>query len=56
MTKKNKTVEFDENWADELIDGGLMSPEGVKELERLIREAIETDVTMDDDKPDETIH
>jgi hypothetical protein len=49
---KKKTVEFDENWAAELIDGGLMSPEGVKELERLIKQAIETD----DNEPDETVH
>ena len=51
MTKKPKTVEFDEDWAKELLDEGLMTPEGIANLEKLIKDAIESN-----DKPDETVH
>ena len=57
MTKK-KTVEFDEGWAKELLDEGLMTPEGVAHLEKLIKDAVETGMmpTPVDDEPDGTVH
>jgi hypothetical protein len=51
MTKKPKTVEFEEDWAKELLDEGLMTPEGIVNLEKLIKDAIESN-----NKPDETVH
>jgi hypothetical protein len=51
MTKKPKTVEFEEDWAKELLDEGLMTPEGIANLEKLIKDAIESN-----NKPDETVH
>jgi hypothetical protein len=51
MIKKPKTVEFDEDWAKELLDEGLMTPEDIANLEKLIKDAIESN-----DKPDETVH
>jgi len=57
MTKK-KTVEFDEDWAKELLDEGLMTPEGIANLEKLIKDAVESGMmpTPVDDKPDGTVH
>ena len=41
MTKKKKTVEFEEGWADELIEDGLMTQEEVEKLMRGIIQILE---------------
>lgn len=41
MTKKKRTVEFEEGWADELIEDGLMTQEDVDRLMRGIIQIIE---------------
>ena len=54
MTKKRKTVEFEEGWADELIKDGLMTEEEVSKLMRGIIQIIENDGIFDGDE--ETKH
>ena len=49
MTKK-KTVEFEEGWADELIDDGTMTQEEVDALERIIKEFVEDGTVLEEDK------
>lgn len=41
MTKKKRTVEFEDGWADELIEDGLMTQEDVDRLMRGIIQIIE---------------
>ena len=43
MTKKKRTVEFEEGWADELIEDGLMTQEDVDRLMRGIIQIIENE-------------
>ncbi|CAB5238835.1 hypothetical protein UFOVP230_24 [uncultured Caudovirales phage] len=54
MTKKKKTVEFEEGWADELIADGLMTEEEVSKLMRGIIQIIENGEIYDGDE--ETKH
>ena len=42
MTKKKKTVEFDEGWADELLADGLVTEEELNMLMRGIIQMVET--------------
>jgi hypothetical protein len=48
MTKKKKTVEFEEGWADELIAEGTMTQEEVDALMRGIIQMIETGEILSD--------
>ena len=41
MTKKKRTVEFEDGWADELIEDGLMTQDEVDRLMRGIIQIIE---------------
>lgn len=50
MTKKKKTVEFEDGWADELIKDGLMTEEEVNKLMRGIIEILETGEIDEGDK------
>ena len=49
MTKKKRTVEFEEGWADELIEDGLMTQEDVDRLMRGIIQILETGEIDDGD-------
>jgi hypothetical protein len=42
MTKKKKTVEFEEGWADELLADGLVTQEELNALMRGIVQMVET--------------
>ena len=42
MTKKKKTVEFEEGWADELLADGTFTQEELKALMRGIVQMVET--------------
>jgi hypothetical protein len=42
MTKKKKTVEFEEGWADELLADGLVTEEELNALMRGIVQMVET--------------
>jgi len=54
MTKKKKTVEFEEGWADELIEDGLMTEEEVEKFMRGIVQLLEDGEIYDGDE--ETRH
>jgi polyhydroxyalkanoate synthesis regulator phasin len=47
MTKKKKTVEFEDGWADELIEDGTLTQEDADRLMRGIIQLIE-DGNIDD--------
>lgn len=58
MTKKKKTVEFEEGWADELLADGSFTQEELNALMRGIVQMVETgqimaDATAFDDLPEE---
>ena len=50
MTKKKKTVEFEDGWADELIADGLMTQEEVEKLMRGIIQILESDEINEGDE------
>jgi polyhydroxyalkanoate synthesis regulator phasin len=57
MTKKKKTVEFEEGWADELVKDGLMTEDEVDRLMRGIIQIIENGEIYDGDEGDGgTVH
>jgi hypothetical protein len=48
MTKKKKTVEFEEGWADELLAEGLVTEEELNALMRGIVQMVETGEILKD--------
>ena len=51
MTKKKKTVEFEEGWADELMDDMGMTQEDIDNLMRGILQLVETGEIFEDATP-----
>ena len=56
MTKKKKTVEFEDGWADELVKDGLMTEDEVDRLMRGIIQIIENGEIYDGDNDEGTVH
>jgi len=48
MTKKKRTVEFEEGWADELLADGLVTEEELNALMRGIVQMVETGEILKD--------
>lgn len=48
MTKKKRTVEFEEGWADELLADGLITEEELNALMRGIVQMVETGEILKD--------
>jgi Holliday junction resolvase RusA-like endonuclease len=51
MTKKKKTVEFEEGWADELMDEMDMTQEDIDNLMKGIMQLVETGEILEDARP-----
>ena len=51
MTKKKKTVEFEEGWADELMEDMDMTQEDIDNLMKGIIQLVETGEIFEDARP-----
>ena len=55
MTKKKKTVEFEEGWADELLADGLVTEEELNMLMRGIVQMVETGQILAEEMAEEDL-